>query len=42
LSKSERNSSYLRQYWKHKKGRPHFGNGRTREILWLLSREIYF
>ena len=40
LLKSERNSSYLGQYWKHKKGRPHFGNGRTWGILWLLSLEI--
>ena len=23
--------------WQHKKGKPHFGNGRTRGILWSLS-----
>ena len=39
MSKSERNSSYLGQYWKRKKCRPHFGNGRTRGFLWLLSLE---
>ena len=27
--------------WKHKKGRSHFGNARTRGILWLLSLEFY-
>ena len=36
--KSERNSSYLGQYWKHNKGRPHFGNGRTRRII--ISRNL--
>ena len=41
MSKSERNSSYLGQYWKHKKCRPHFGNGRTRgNFVIIISRNL--
>ena len=40
LSKSERSSSYLRKYWKHKKGRPHFGNLRTNDRFMNLCLDI--
>ena len=40
MSKSERNCSYLGQYWKHKKGRPNFGNGRTMGIVIIISRNL--
>ena len=40
MSESEQKSSYIRQYWKHKKGRPHFGNAKFKGILRMLTKKI--
>ena len=40
MAKSESNCSYLRQYWKHKKGRPHFEMAGLGNFVIIISRNL--